>query len=293
MKFTAVLICLGTLFSDRLGHAADAWAFLDNGVVRIGVKKTSGAGIGWFSVAGSSRNLINDWDHGRLIQQSYYGKSDDSLWNTNHWVWNPVQGGDWHGNGARVLELNVTTNQIYAKTLPKHWASGADVTDAMMEEWIALTGKVAHVHFKMTYTGTNSHPARDQEVPAFFTEPDLDTLVLYDGQHPWKGEPLNRSKPGWPNESRRITEHWAAYVDKNDFGVGGFAPVADKLTCYRFGDGQREHGSCSYFAPLLKFPITPGKVFEYDLFVTLGKSSEMRETFQRINSSLAKPTESK
>lgn len=279
-----IAVCLQLVALGHLVRADDSWAFLDNGIVRIGVKRTSGAGIGWFSESGSQRNFINDWDRGRLVQQSYYGQKDDSLWDKQPWRYNPVQGGDWRGNGARVLELRVITNSIYAKTLPKHWASGADLPEVTMEEWITLTGKVAHVRFKMTYTGTNSHPVCSQEVPAFFVEPDLDTLVLYDGAKPWTGDLLNQTKPSWPNESRKITEHWAAYVDKNDFGVGGFVPVASELTCYRFGDGKREHGSCSYFAPLVKFPLTPGKVFEYDLYITIGNSSEIRDTFREIGS---------
>jgi hypothetical protein len=41
------------------------WAFLDNEQIRIGVKKTSGACIGWFSKSGSNRNLLNHHDQGR------------------------------------------------------------------------------------------------------------------------------------------------------------------------------------------------------------------------------------
>jgi hypothetical protein len=284
-------IFLFAFFSHTLAGAwaggADDWAFLDNGQVRLGVKKTSGAGIGWFSESGSARNLINDWDHGRLVQQSYYGQSDGSLWDKQPWRWNPVQGGDWRGHAARVLALTVETNFLYAKTLPKHWASGADLPEVTMEEWITLTGKVAHIRFKMTYTGTNAHPVTAQEVPAFFAQPDLDTLVLYNGKQPWTNDQLQRSKPGWPNEGRRIAEHWVAYVDTNDFGVGAFVPVANEITCYRFGDSRREHGACSYFAPVVKFAITPGKVFEYDLFLTLGKSGAMRAAFQNIATALA------
>ena len=264
------------------GKAKD-WFFLDNGQVRLGVKLSSGAGIGWFSASASKRNLINDWDRGRLIQQSYYGQKDGSLWDSKPWCWNPVQGGDWRNHGARVLELKAGTNSLYARTLPKHWASGADLPEVTMEEWITLTGKVAHIRFQMTYTGNVSQPMADQEIPAFFAQPDLSTLVLYDGKQPWANQPLQRSQPGWPNEGRRIAEHWAAYVDTNDFGVGALVPAADHLTCYRFGDGNREHGSCSYFAPVIAFAITPGKVFQYDVFLTVGKSVEIRDTFYRLH----------
>lgn len=55
---------------------ADGWAYLDNGQIRLGVKTASGGGIGYLSVAGSARNLLNHFDRGRLVQQSYYGNPD-------------------------------------------------------------------------------------------------------------------------------------------------------------------------------------------------------------------------
>lgn len=264
------------------------WTYLDNGQVRIGVKKNSGACIGYFSKSGTERNLLNHWDQGRFIQQSYYGKPDGSMWAEKPWRWNPVQGGDYKGHPAKLLDLKTTTTTLYSKSEGIHWASGAPLPEVILEQWITLTGKVAHVRFRMTYSGTNSHPKCDQEVPAFFTEPDLDTLVLYTGEKPWTGEAVSRSKPGWPNEPRRMGENWAAYVDKEDFGVGGYIPVASRLTCYRFGDGRREHGSCSYFAPLVQFAIKPGFKFEYDLYLTLGSSAEIRKTFTSIHDATAK-----
>ncbi len=257
--------------------------FLDNGLIRLGVKKSSGAGIAWFSLAGTNRNLINHWDRGRLVQQSYYGDPDGSLWNGKPWNWNPVQGGDWKGKSANVLELRATTNTLYARSLARHWAAGTELTNVVFEEWITLTGRLAHVRFRMTYSGTNSHRPSTHEIPAVFVAPDLDTLVLHDGDKPWTGAALHRSKPGWPNESRAMTENWAAYVGTNGIGLGVHVPIATNLTCYRFGDGREDHGSCSYFAPVTRFAITPGKVFEYDLHLAIGTVEEMRATFRAIH----------
>ena len=255
------------------------WVFLDNGQLRLGVKKTSGAGIAWLSRSGSTRNLLNHLDHGRLVQQSYYGDPDSTTWAGRSWRWNPVQGGDWRGHAAKLIELKATATTLYAKTQPKHWASGADLSDVTMEENISLTGKVAHIRFTMRYTGKHKHAPTHQELPAFFAEPDLATLVLYDGDKPWTGAPVSRSKPGWPNEGRRMTENWAAYVDDNDFGVGAYVPAVQTLTCYRYEQGA---SSCSYFAPLKTFAITPELVFEYDVYLTVGTSAEIRETFRRL-----------
>jgi hypothetical protein len=261
----------------RAPVSTNDWHFIDNGTIKVGVNKTSGAGIGWISQSGSERNLVNTFDRGRLIQQSYYGKPDDSMWDKQPWRWNPVQGGDWKGNSAKVLEFKATTNSIYAKTMAKHWAAGTDLPEVTFEEWISVGEGILMSRYRMTYTGKETHPESEQEVPAIFLAPDLDTLVLYDGDKPWTGGQLNRSKPGWPNETRNITERWAAYVDKNDFGIGAYITKATRLTCYRFGEGNTESGACSYFAPVTQFAFTPGKVFEYEVIFKVGTTKEIRD----------------
>src|SRR4051794_13066133 len=192
--------------------------FIDSGQIKLGIKKSSGAGIAWFSESGSERNLLNHFDNGRLVQQSYYGNKDGSLWGKTPWRWNPVQGGGYKGKPATVLELKSDAATLYAKIRPRHWATEAELADVTMEEWITLTGRVAHVHFKMSYTGNESHVKTAQEIPAFFTDPDLAALERYDGDKPWIGGAVHRSQPGWPNESREIKEHWAAFVDTDNFG---------------------------------------------------------------------------
>ena len=275
-------LVFGALPPER---ATNDFVFIDNGELRLGVKKSSGAGIAYLALSATGENVINHWDRGRLVQQSYYGAEDGSLWNKKPWRWTPVQGGDWHGNPAQVLELKAERDSLYAKSMGKHWASGADLPDVIFEEWISLTGRLAHVKFRMTYTGTNTHPKISHELPAVFVEPQYHTLLVYEGTNVWRGDAVNRSKPGWPNESRKFTEHWAAYVDKNDFGVGALVPVADSLTCYRFGYGKREHGSCSYFAPVKRFAITPGMKFEYDVWLTIGTAEEIRQRFKSLHDS--------
>ncbi|MCD6051049.1 MAG: hypothetical protein K0Q55_2452 [Verrucomicrobia bacterium] len=265
------------------------WVYLDNGQVRLGVKKSSGAGIAYLSLSGSERNLLNHFDHGRLVQQSYYGKEDGTLWAGKPWRWNPVQGGDYKHGAAKVLELKSDKTTLYAKSLGRHWSGCVDLPEVTFEQWITLTGKVAHVRYKLTYTGTNSHPKVHQEVPAVFVEPDLHALVTYIGTKPWTGDALQTTQPGWPNEYKNITENWAAYVDKDNFGVGAYVPIASKITCYRYNaGGTTKQGACSYFAPIIDLAIVPGTVFEYDLYLTLGQPEEMRETFKKIRDRKAK-----
>jgi hypothetical protein len=261
--------------------AQDTWEFLDNGRVRIGIKTSSGAAIGWFSRSGG-RNLLNHFDKGRLIQQSWYGDEDGSVWNKQPWRWNPVQGGDWKGNPARVLKLDIAKDRLVARTMGRNWAGCTDLPEATFEETIRLDGDLARIRFTFRYTGTKQHAARHHEIPAVFLEPDLDTLVTCTAEKPWTNAPLDRSKPGWPNESRKMTEHWAAYVGADNTGVGVHVPQATELTCYRFGDGKPEHGSCSYFAPLLHTAIVPGTTISYETTLTIGTPDQIRARFARL-----------
>jgi hypothetical protein len=85
-------------------QAAENWHYLDNGKVRLGVNLNAGACIGWFSKSGSQDNLLNAYDVGRYVQQSYYGDEDGSDWNGKPWRYNPVQGGSWKNVPAEVME---------------------------------------------------------------------------------------------------------------------------------------------------------------------------------------------
>lgn len=81
-------LCLLVASSVRADDKTqDGWAYLDNGQVRLGIDLRAGASIGWFSRSdtgagqGSADNLLNAYDVGRYVQQSYYGDPDGSDWN--------------------------------------------------------------------------------------------------------------------------------------------------------------------------------------------------------------------
>ena len=271
-------------------RAQEDWVFLDNGTIRLGINRSAGGAIGWFSPSGSGRNLLNHYDHGRYLQQSWYGDPDGSDWNGKPWVWNPVQGGGWQGQPAETLESRAESpTEFYAKTRPAHWATGEPVEDVVFEEWVFLEGDTARIRFRMTYSGDKAHAPRHQEFPAVFIDDQLTTLVHYDGEKPWTGDTLSRSEPGWPNERRTIAENWAAYVDpKTNRGVGVYVPIADTITCYRFSQpGQK--GACSYFAPVKTMAITPGFQFEYEVWLTSGSVEDIRKRFAALRQATAKP----
>lgn len=283
----AILLWLAPAAPVAAAPLPSEWLFIDNGQVRLGVKKASGAGIAWFSRSGSTENLLDHYDHGRLVQQSYYGKKDGSIWAGKPWSWNPVQGGDYRHQPSEVLELTSSATTLDARIRPRNWAGGQLLPDCEMEQHIRLEGPLAIVKFGFRYTGKETHPPTHQEVPATFINPAYGNMVIYAGDQPWTDAPLTKSKPGWPNESRKIPEGWAAYVNDRNTGIGLFAPVAKQLTCYRFGSSPAAKGACSYFAPVVTFSITPDLHFEYEAALALGTPEEMRAAFKGLKGKLA------
>ena len=219
--------CLGDTASKDTAppeRSTSDFVYIDNGEIRVGFKKSSGVGIAHLQLLPDGENVINHWDRGRLVQQSYYGKSDGSTWTLDGkvipWQWNPVQGGDCRHSVPKVMDLKAEQDKLYSKTVGKNWGGGQDLDEVTFEQWVTLSGKVAHVKFRMSYTGETSHPVCTQELPAVFVEPQYSTLLVYDGDKPWTSAPVSRSVPGWPNEPRKIMENWAAYVNSKGVGVG-------------------------------------------------------------------------
>ena len=268
---------------SSLGDLEPDSVFLDNGVIRLGVDKSSGAGIFYFAESKRGRNLLNHYDRGRFIQQSYYGRADGSKWNGKPWRWNPVQGGNWKGKPSRLLSFRSTRTTLHSVTVPHHWAADHLIEGARMEQSIELHGPLAHLRFRFRSRGATAHPARHQEMPAVFMDAALPNLAFYNGDAPWTGAPLTRVVPGWPNELRTATEHWAAYLDNDDWGCGVFFPSTGELTTYRHpGPAGPMGAGCSYFAPVRTLAIGKEFQLEYHAYLTIGPVAEIRRRFAAI-----------
>lgn len=257
--------------------------FIENGKIKIGADLSSGGAIFWFSELPDGPNLLNHADRGRFIQQSYYGAPDGSKWGDKDWRWNPVQGGHYQGRPAKVLEQKKSPTQLYVKSMPVNWAGGEIVEECQMEEWISLQEDVATIRFRFAYSGEKSHPPVHQELPAVFVDFALTKLVHYAGKKPWTGGHLSESVPGWPNESRRCDEEWAAFIGPDGRGLGVHFPGTKEITCYRFDGPAGPKGSgCSYFAPVQTMAITPGFVHDYSIKLKIGTPAQIRAAFSPV-----------
>jgi hypothetical protein len=262
---------------------SEGWVYLDDGVLRVGVNEAAGAAVGWFSASGSERNVLNTFDVGRYVQQSFYGELDGTNWNGKPWTYNPVQGGSWKNEPSVLLESRNEGGRYYAKTRPRHWASGAVLEEVTMEEWIRLEDGTARMRFRMCYTGEKAFKARHQELPALFVDASLETLVICpEGKPPWTGAALKRLQPGFPNEYAKVSEPWAAWVDAQDRGLGILFPGTTQLTCYRVREGHAK-ADCSYLAPIRTQALTPGTVIDYEVVLALGSVEELRSRFAALS----------
>ena len=124
------------------------------------------------------------------------------------------------GKDADVLEFSIDADSgLYAKVEPRHWANGKPCPEAIMEQWITLSGPMAKVRCKMTYTGQDHRMTKSQEMPAVFVDAVLRNLVYV------QEEKLVRRVPGWPNEPGNTSEDWVAYVDDKDWGDAWYIEV--------------------------------------------------------------------
>jgi hypothetical protein len=260
------------------------WAYLDNGMIRIGVDKSRGSAIGYFALSGNRRNLLNHYDEGRFIQQSYYGDPDGSRWGKKSWVYNPVQGGSYKGEDAKTLEFRLTDKELYAKIEPLRWASAQRCPEAIMQEWITLEGTVAKIRMKLDYSGPTQQKNSHQELPAMFVDFALPHLMFEKDGKLVKHKPVDLGKDLKP-EQIGYTGNWLAYVDDNNFGIAIHTPGTNLAVTYRHrGNGSTgpTGSGCSYIAPVRKFQLTKDLAFEYEFYLTIGTLDEIRTRFAKL-----------
>ncbi|MBK8093095.1 MAG: hypothetical protein IPK32_14190 [Verrucomicrobiaceae bacterium] len=269
--FSAVLLLLTS------AHADERWHFLDNGKVRLGVNLTAGGCIGWFSHAGSQENVLDAYDAGRFLQQSFYGDVDGSDWNGRPWRYNCVQGGSWRNQFSDCTVLETGPGMLKARTTPRHWATGAVLDECVMEQTLRLEGGLAYLRFHFAYRGTREHAPHHQELPALFVHSRYDTLVITD-----KAQQLQRLQPGPKNEYHDLGEPWCAWVNgQTDVGIGMRIPHTRRITCYRVRNGNK--ADCSYLAPIQTMALKPGFESDYEVVLALGTVQQIRAVFAKLD----------
>ncbi|HXC37122.1 MAG TPA: hypothetical protein VNV43_14690 [Candidatus Acidoferrales bacterium] len=265
-------------------------SYLDDGVIKIGVDSTKGGSITWLSLSGSSNNIVNSYDLGREVQQSYYAgpKPYDPSNNVNpgwkNWPWNPIQSGDSYGHESVVLAQSNDGRTLYVKCRPMQWALNNVPGQCTLESWITLANNVAIVSNRLvnmrTDTAQHFHGA-DQELPAVYTVGTLSRLISYAGDAPFTGDALTNLAdlpPPW--QYWNATESWAALVDSHNWGLGVYNPGSAWFVggfAGTPGVGGPHDNPTGYIAPIKYEILDTNIVYTYTYDLIVGTVSQIRD----------------
>lgn len=245
-------------------------------------------------------NLINRFDPGRLVQQSYYGTATGDYecgeFMGNTWAYNPVQGGNQFGDNSKIVDLKCDENSIYIKCQPLDWAKEKEhITPSYMEATYTIENNNLHVSCRFVdFSGYEAQP-RDQELPAFYCIEPFNRFVYYGGDEPWTGGELTCEPElifwpdaGYPNF--HSLENWSAFIGEFDdsFGIGVYVPNETRFlsgVCNRETTTNTDPSkdvATSYIAVVRVMTMNSYAPFEYDYYLTTGDTDEIRNNFSTI-----------
>ena len=193
-------------------------------------------------VRSTSVNLLNNYDTGRLVQQSYYGINqapyEPGTFMGREWNYNPVMGGDQFMNSSKIIDFEVTDTHIYVKCRPMDWAKDNEPTFSYMEATYTLDGRNLLVDNRFVDFSPYEHIQWNQELPALYVIEPLYRLAYYPGRNAWEsGDIVYRDNlPFWDGVWTSFTsrENWWAWVNgaensEDSFGIGLYVPDVGKV----------------------------------------------------------------
>jgi hypothetical protein len=280
----------------RAEPSGDELTYLDNGAIKVGANLSRGGSIGYLADAKKGGNVVNVHDYGRWIGQSYY--SGPKPFGAPHpgwkdWPWNPISAGDVYGNASRLLESKNDGKEIYVRSVPKQWALENVPGDCEFETWIALDGRTVRVRNRLTNKRDDKtrYAALDQELPAAYTVGALHRLVTYTGDAPFSNGPL-KEVPKLPAKGDRAqwatffaTEHWAALVGDDDWGLGVIHPDVVRFIGGFYG--KQLHGGPTdnpngYVAPVRQEVLDHNIVYEFEYVLVLDTLEAIRKEAYKL-----------
>ncbi len=242
----------------------------------------------------SNVNLINRFDAGRFVQQSYYGtngKKDNYVcgnYNGTPWPYNPVQGGNLNGDRSRIIDFKVSDNSIYVKCQPMDWAkSKKDIAKAYMESIYTLMNDAVKCDFSFIDFSGYAPRTREQEFPAiYFIEPLNSFAYGKDGEFGYEnnlefwGDPELADKYYWYPDNGIS----GFFSGENGFGAGVYTAETSKVKAGVFmrdkestlGKDPSTSSPTSYIAPIKNLKFQSFKPIGYSLMLAAGTAQEVQ-----------------
>ncbi|MBP3666142.1 MAG: hypothetical protein J6K29_03725 [Clostridia bacterium] len=286
------------------GENADTY-YIENARYKLGIRLIWGGGINYLEdktcTVNRLKNLVNQADTGRLIQQSYYGVQQNAEYtpgnyNGSTWAYNPVQGGDVKGNHSRIIDIVVNEYSVYVKSQPLDWAKDNSLTPSYMENTYTVYADRIRVDNRFVDFSNWTHRYAHQELPAFYTVSYLSRFTLYNGAKPWTDDTMSyRDDLGFWGDSTYYndctfllknsnTETWCAWTNPgDDFGIGLYVPNVDSYLAGRhaFNNSKEStNGATNYVAPINAMMLKSFEAVEYSYLISTGSVADMRGVFK-------------
>lgn len=280
-------------------------AFLDNATLRMGTPTTQGGSINYLAPTGGA-NLVNWYDPGRLIQQSYY--AGPSLTRTGQspswspWSWNPIQGGDASNKKSQVIEMTQFDfgTGFFTRTVPLLWdMTTGEKAKAWIDQWnqfepnmpnvIRITCRLAC--FRDTNDVWTTVQARHQEFPAVYFIRSLSKVVTYKGASPWTNDPVedvtSSIPPGPPWVRQDVTENWVAMLNPTtNVGVGLYSPIGSDFwwvgAVGTTATGTEKSSNTMHMAPLRTLRLERNSILSYRYWIVYGSVETIRQRIYEL-----------
>ncbi len=304
----AVIAMVSISYGQRKADS-ESMSWLDNGQIRLGADLSIGGSITYLADSKTGDNMINSYDWGRQVQMSFYAdpipyQPVGTVLNEN-WKflgWNPIQSGDGYGFRSKVLEHRNTSTELYVKCIPMHWPLKNVPGECTFECWYELHDRAVRVRCRLNNNricDKTQYEARDQELPAVYTNGPYHKLMTYTGDKPFTGEAWTEipKKPHGPKEfpwsTWTATENWAALVNEKNFGLGvwhsGVYPFTGGFAGGKPGAGSAKDSPTGYISPTQREILDWNIVYDYQYVLIVDTLENIRQYVYQHHRAAEKP----
>jgi hypothetical protein len=270
VSLTALALTLVLAPAGSSGQATGI-TYLDNARIRVGVNLDDGGKVTFLAPASGPRSGTN------LVfqsEQSYYRSElgQPPLWSAN-------------ADSATVLMSSNDGRTIYTKAVPQSTWPSPPPCQCTLEQWVTIDGSAVRVRNRLStfLSDARRYPASWQELPALYTLGPSYRLVTYDRDAPYTRGSLHeytRADGGelfrTPGPGFSATEHWAALVGDDAYGVGLFEPERTRFAGIA-GTPDAWPGRVNGYltAPTLEI-LDANATYEYRYTLIVGTISQIR-----------------
>ncbi len=306
----------GGLHTTSSGGHTDVFLSSPTDLIRIGVRLDWGGTVVFYGLTGNpGSNVIDANDTGRELQIALYDPArahqpcaatascvtnPQSCGNSITFLgWDPVQGGDECGHGAKVISHGQVGNALEVVVQPLQWnpdwnkpdctqsscgASGVPVGVRYKMDFRFITEHVVEIATEVQSQESFSHAVTGQEWPTLYVShgspgPDLPVLLDAGGNVVTLSQPGNN---GFLYGNFTSPAPWVSWQNTNhDYGVG--LAMDQGITAFQ---GWRGDGSnAPYFHNVraqVAFGIDAGKTLHGIAYLALGSFATVKSELQKV-----------